>query len=114
MYFGDFNGDGKSDVLLMGNAMGQSAVLMISTGTGWQQRALTGFGGAVGGEWNWAGDWVASPVRTTHADDLNGDGKTEILLQGNGTSQATILVQRTNIPDLMTSVSNGLGAITNI
>lgn len=75
LVIGDFNGDGRSDVLLQAvnsndinlivsaNAQGQ----LDTTGQGWMQGYL-------------GRDWSASDVQI-YTGDFNGDGKTDLLLQ---------------------------------
>ncbi len=94
---GDWNGDGKSDLLLLG--IGYTAnIVLLSTGTGFEQ--LTTIPNSVS-------------TLTAVAADLNSDGAQDFIITNSNTGSATqYLFSYT--PELMTSVSNGVGATTTV
>ncbi|MBU6297683.1 MAG: VCBS repeat-containing protein, partial [Alphaproteobacteria bacterium] len=93
---GDWNGDGKTDLALISSTSGTPHLIYLSTGTGFTQAASiansdTGVT-AVVADWNNDG-----------ADDIwikKASGDTELLFSFS--------------PELMTSVSNGIGATTTV
>ncbi len=72
----DFNGDGRSDLLLMNPSTGQMAV--------WYMDGLQATGGAFLSQAQVAG-WVA-----TRVGDFNGDGHPDVLFQNQSTGQLAI------------------------
>lgn len=95
---GDWNGDARADILVDPSSLGTSdLVLYLSTGTGFTSAATisgSAGGGAVAADWD-------------------NNGNTDVLIQlpmGGGDSFS--LIDYT--PELMVSVSNGIGATTTI
>ncbi|MDO8444570.1 MAG: toxin TcdB middle/N-terminal domain-containing protein [Deltaproteobacteria bacterium] len=84
---GDFNGDGKTDILLQGKTTTASTLLLIADGNGGFNTVqfITDADGMSGQAW-------AADQRQLAAGDFNGDGKTDILLQGKTTTASTLLL----------------------
>jgi RHS repeat-associated protein len=74
--FGDFNGDGKTDILFVSQS--GAATLWLSTGTGFTEVNPSVASGSTG-----SSDWGKYVV---YVGDWNGDGKADILLIAPGTS----------------------------
>ena len=93
---GDWNGDGKTDVALISQVSGTPHLVFLSTGTGFTQ--------------------VASISNSINAPkvvvaDWNSDGADDLWMQSSS-GDTEYLFSFT--PELMTSVSNGIGATTSI
>ncbi len=72
---GDFNGDGKADILWRQTGTG----LVVDLADEWRSRE------SYAGGWNVAPDWVVQRV-----GDFNGDGKADILWRQTGTGVVSI------------------------
>ncbi len=129
---GDFNGDGKTDVI--GLDSGGTLRLWLSTGTGFTQVATVPTTPLFVGDFN--GDGKADYVDTSgnlylstgtgFVQALDGNNNpvvfstSGILADWNNDGAADLLVPLTSIsgvayvPELMTSISNGIGATTTI
>ncbi len=69
--FGDWNGDGRTDLLLLGNLAGRQSYMYLADENGYQ--TFSGF---------MATDWGGAAVQT---GDWDGDGKTDLVVRVNGT-----------------------------
>lgn len=94
--YGDWNGDGKADIALISKINGQSHVILLSTGTGFFQLAT-----------------IANSDTNTTATvaDWNSDGAQDLWIQ-KASGDTEYLFSYT--PELMTTVSNGVGATTTV
>jgi RHS repeat-associated protein len=103
IYTGDFDGDGKTDLLLVSVTSGTSHKLYLSTGNGFTQ--------AVDGS-NTAITISNSDTNgTATVADWNNDGGSDFWLQK---ASGDLLYTFSYTPELMTSISNGVGATTSI
>jgi len=106
---GDFNGDGKADVAFMGQSCGwTSTPLVLSKGNG----TFNYYNNAdPGGTWN-----SSCATMKYLAGDFNGDGKTDVGFMGQncGWTTTPLVLSAGSLPDLVSSVSNGLGGTTTI
>jgi RHS repeat-associated protein len=104
IYTADFNGDGKTDLLLVapgGTGMYAAPTthkIFLSTGVGFVQKATIA---------NSAPGSVAATVA-----DWNNDGAADIWLQLSGATDSEVTLAYT--PNLLTKISNGVGATTAI
>jgi membrane-bound lytic murein transglycosylase B len=99
---GDWNGDGKTDIALIGKTAGQSSPVYLSNGTGFS--AGTGFELEATIPSSEAGS-------TATVADWNNDGAADLWLSNSsGDTEFTF----SYVPELMTSVSNGIGATTSV
>jgi RHS repeat-associated protein len=89
---GDWNGDGKSDIALISQTSGTPHQVYLSTGTGFELEASIS-----------NSDSSVTPV----VADWNNDGADDIWLK-KASGDAELLFSY--VPELMTSVSNGVGA----
>ncbi len=104
-YTGDFNGDGKTDIV-WNKADPGSQVLWLSKGDG-TFKVVWQFAGYQNGQ-NVTG---YTPVM----GDFNGDGKTDILWNTDDNGGSRILWSSDGIaPDLITSITTGLGATVTV
>ena len=106
---GDFNGDGKTDILLVAGATtGNPHQIWLSTGTGFVQ--ATDANGAAVTIPNTGGSTDSGAIQAVVAD-WNNDGASDIWLEKPSGDTEYLF---SYVPELMTSVSNGIGATTTI
>ncbi|WP_175597222.1 RHS repeat domain-containing protein [Peristeroidobacter soli] len=91
LVIGDFNGDGRDDVMLVARAGGQASHIMVADGNGQfssgpSQTLTPGVSGT---------NWSAADYRFT-AGDFNGDGRTELYRQAVATNGANSIVSFTS------------------
>jgi len=87
LHAGDFNGDGKTDILLQGMNTGHDSFLLLADGNGGfsaVQKITNSYGMSI---YHWRAD-----ARALHTGDFNGDGKTDILLQGRNKGHDSFLL----------------------
>jgi hypothetical protein len=109
LYTLEYNGDGLTDLLLQGTTNTHGSFLLTSNGSGFDtaQNVTTTWGMTLN---NWAAN-----LRNLHRLDYNGDGFSDILLQGVSSSQGTLLLTRSGpAPDLLTSVTDSLDRVSTI
>jgi RHS repeat-associated protein len=100
LYAGDFNGDGKSDILYIAKNPAQPSGIAVSNGTGpnivWQEWPSSFLG------INWSAN-----TYTVIVADFNGDGRADILLQAN-TSGATSYLLLTDPTGHISSITESI------
>jgi hypothetical protein len=103
LYFGDFNGDGKTDVLYIAKSPTSISGINLSDGNGpniplqsWQSNFL-GI--------NWSGNQY-----TVIVADFNGDGKADVLLQSNTPGNSYLLLANTQ--GMLTGISQTIAENT--
>ena len=100
----DVNGDGMADIVIGPDGAGNWFVLE-STGSGFVDKGAW-ISGAYGG-------WSTSPQRI-RSMDADGDGRTDVAIGPDGAGNWFVLKPGGPPPDLLMSVSNGLGGNTTI
>ena len=84
---GDFNGDGNADLIMQGLLRDHGTLLLLADGRGGFQDAqsvTTQYGMT-------AGYWSAN-ARNLNTGDFDGDGNTDIVLQGKNSTEGTLLL----------------------
>lgn len=81
----DVNGDGKSDLLMQGRHSGVSSLLFLSGPSGYQRHDISNYAG-----FSSSSSWSAD-VRRVHSLDINGDGRDDLLMQGQHSGVSTQL-----------------------
>ncbi len=101
---GDFNGDGKTDIALK-NKNYTTTPVFFSKGDGtWNTTNLS----------SPSTGWINDPNTQVIAADFNGFGETSIALINSSYGSTPILFSGGLFPDLLNSISNGLGGVTTI
>jgi len=99
IYGGDFNGDGRTDIAVWSNTGSTDTVtIYLSTGTGFVNAGTTTIGTGVG----------------ISVADLNGDGASDLMILGGASFTPVAEFINDYTPEVITAVSNGIGATTNI
>jgi RHS repeat-associated protein len=96
---GDFNGDGMADIAVFSNGPPATVTVFLSTGTGFVNAGST---------------TLPSGYGVLTIADLNGDGAPDLALFSGGSAVLTGEILTNYTPELITSVSNGIGANTTI
>ncbi len=88
LHTGDFDGSGATDLLLQGRSPGTSTLLLLADGLGGfaDPVDLTSIAGMSGGTW-------ADADRILHVLDVDGDGASDLLLQGRTPGTSTLLLR---------------------
>ena len=94
----DYNGDGLSDILLQGKTNGNNSVLLTANGTGFDYSVVTNSWGMSLNHW-------AANQRSLFVLDHNGDGLSDIFLQGKASNEGSYL---------LTSNGSGFDAVVNV
>lgn len=95
---GDWNGDGKADVVLLSQTSANPHLIMLSTGKDFSQATTV------------ANTNVGSGAVTGVAADWNSDGADDLWIKQSSDVREMFAYQ----PELIASVSNGIGATTSI
>jgi hypothetical protein len=101
---GDFNGDGLTDIAVIANNLGGIGVYL-SNGDGTFRPVWAPQPGA---------DWGSWPSARPIAGDFNGDGLTDIAISADNLGGIGFYLASSPVPDLLTSVTDGIGATTTI
>jgi hypothetical protein len=104
-FSGDFNGDAKSDFALVN---GLNYYVFLSKGDG----TFAGAGGVNPNGWNFGGG-APSTNYMPFFGDFNGDGKSDFALV-NGVDYYVFLGNNGFVGDMITSITNGVGATTTV
>ena len=112
---GDFNGDGRSD-LLQYNSAWSSVPVCLSTEAGWTCRNIGAPGSVQSGDLACTGNGGGAvwPGAFPLVADFNGDGNTDLLEYNPVWVTIPVLRSTASTGNLLTSVSNGLGGTTSV
>jgi len=102
----DYNGDGLSDILLQGADINKGTFLLMSTGTGFSREDITNSYGLKAARW-------AADSRVIRVLDYNGDGLSDLLLQGADINKGTFLLTSTGAGFSVDGVTNSYGMDAN-
>ncbi|WP_299390698.1 toxin TcdB middle/N-terminal domain-containing protein, partial [Pelagibius sp.] len=98
----DHNGDGLSDILLQGKTDSNGSVLLTSNGSSFDFSNVSTSWGMTGGHWD-------ASKRRLHIVDVNGDGLTDLLLQGQIQTHASILLTNNGAGFDYSNITNSWG-----
>lgn len=103
---GDFNGDGRTDLLLQTKSAGNATYLMLADGQGGlePEQVVTDAFGMSEAAWS-------AEHRRLLTGDFDGDGRDDVLLQGRTESDATLLLRANNTPGA-TGVFHGVADLS--
>jgi hypothetical protein len=105
-YVADVNGDGRNDVIQVGNGTTKAQILLSNgDGTFRQEYYQPDASGPF---------WQAGAVNITMAPSVIGLGRSDIIQLGQDTYTAQVLLPTGVNPDLLASVANGFGAVTTV
>jgi RHS repeat-associated protein len=104
---GDFNGDGKTDIICKDDS-GDSDVswhMFLSTGQNWEYPSWTGGSGPIA---------IAHNHNKCVTGDFNGDGRSDIACDISDTNTWPMLMSTNTYPDLLSHITGVLEATTDI
>jgi hypothetical protein len=101
-YVLDYNGDGRDDVLLQGKTKSYSSILLTSNGNGFDVQNVTN-------AWGMSASWWMGQDRKLFVLDHNGDGLSDILLQGSASSHGSALLTSNGSGFTFQNVTNAWG-----
>ncbi|MFY0566796.1 FG-GAP-like repeat-containing protein [Archangium lansingense] len=104
MHVGDYNGDGRSDVYVYWPTAGTNR-LFLSNGNG----TFTQYSDPIG-----AAALNGNDAHAMHVGDYNGDGKSDVYVYWPTAGTNRLFLGAGATPDLLSSVSNGLGGTTAV
>ena len=108
---GDFNGDGKTDYLLIDCNGNPYQYVFINKGDG----TFSAGPETLPNGWKFPINNNTPNFNTPIVGDFNGDGKTDyLLLDGNGYPYQYVFIDNGSMGDLVNAISTGLGATTTI
>ena len=103
----DYNGDGFSDILLQGKSSSHGTQLLTGSSTGFVKEVITSSWGMTAAVW-------AADQRNLFILDYNGDGFSDILLQGKSSTQGSRLLTSTGTGFTVENVNSSWGMTTAV
>ncbi|HEX5749738.1 MAG TPA: FG-GAP-like repeat-containing protein [Archangium sp.] len=104
LYVGDYNGDGRSDAYVYWPSSGTNR-LFLSNGNGTFTSSFDPIAAAA---------LNGSDSHTLHVGDYNGDGRSDVYVYWPSSGTNRLFLGAGATPDLLASVSNGLGGTTTV